>query len=228
MVSRGDPEQVNSCLEKPTQSSARPLLKYLRDEQIRVNCDELIEDSLLPRVESGERDVHKSFYDSNLVDELEASRLLVAIVTNAFLRICSERKLQRSLRNRRRTATGLEKFYSTHAQTVTIASFVERVVANVQNRSVVVSALVYMDRLCTVNRDFNLDTCNLFKTFITAVTLASKYLEDETLSQEFYRQVGLLSSVDELNELEAEYLQQIQWRLFISPEEYRSYTSLYL
>lgn len=170
-----------------------------------------------------------SLQQDDLEDETEevVSRLsdasLVVSVASMLTQLCEQNKEDGTARLDKQVDSRLGVFFSREKFPFSLDSYVERVVANVQSRSAVIIALIYIDRLFMASVDMALTMSNLYKVLIAAIVLATKYLEDEPFAQEFYRQVGGLSSVDELNTLEAEFLNQIKWRTYVSREQYNTY-----
>jgi hypothetical protein len=114
-------------------------------------------------------------------------------------------------------------FFSKQKQPFSLDSYIERVVDHVPSRPVLVTSLVLIDRLFNSNANLALSDMNVHRIVITAILLASKFLEDEPYAQEFYRQAGGVPSLEELNQLEAFFLQQLDWKIFVSRQLYSDY-----
>jgi Cyclin len=114
-------------------------------------------------------------------------------------------------------------FFSKQRQPFSLESYMERVVDHVSSRPVLVTALVLIDRLFNNNQNLALSDMNVHRIVITAILLASKFLEDEPYAQEFYRQAGGVPSIEELNQLEAFFLHQLDWKILVSGQLYADY-----
>lgn len=86
----------------------------------------------------------------------------------------------------------------------------------------VVLAVIYMDRLKRKNPDYlrSVSPCDLF---LVSMLVASKYLfddgeEEEVFNDEWANSASL--SVKELNKREREFLAAIDWRLYVTPDEF--------
>ncbi|GJN78635.1 hypothetical protein PLIIFM63780_002144 [Purpureocillium lilacinum] len=67
----------------------------------------------------------------------------------------------------------------------------------------------YIDRLCAMYREFNINSLTVHRFLITAATVAAKGLSDAFLS-------GV--RVAELKLLELEFLSRVEWRIVPDPE----------
>jgi hypothetical protein len=59
----------------------------------------------------------------------------------------------------------------------------------------------------------------LCRLLLAALTCAAKFYDDVYYSNAYYAKVGGVST-QELNQLEAAFLEIVDWRLFVTPEEY--------
>lgn len=85
-----------------------------------------------------------------------------------------------------------------------------------------VLALLYLDRLRTSNPKY-LTTVSSTDLFLVSLMVASKYLnddgeEDEVFNDEWATSGGLEKK--ELNRLELDFLSAIDWKIYVSPEDY--------
>lgn len=116
------------------------------------------------------------------------------------------------------------KFQCSYAPDVSIISYLERIrkYAKCSDCCFVIS-LIYIDRMiesCNVV----LTSLNVHRLLITSIMLAAKFMDDLFYNNAFYAKLGGVS-VLELNALEIEFLQKIQFTLFVSPESYSKYLS---
>lgn len=80
----------------------------------------------------------------------------------------------------------------------------------------------YIDRLCALYQDFNINTLTVHRFLITAATVASKGLSDLFWNNATYARVGGVR-VAELKLLEVEFLYRLEWRIVPNPEVLVSY-----
>ena len=87
--------------------------------------------------------------------------------------------------------------------------------------STLVIALIYIDRLLE-NRNIILSKYNVYRILLTAVLLAIKYNEDEIYDNSFFAKIFGVT-IKELNKLENEFLDLIEFKLFISRKTFQLY-----
>jgi len=83
-----------------------------------------------------------------------------------------------------------------------------------------VHALVYLDRFAELNPDCALSRTNVHRLFLTATVVALKYFDDVTGKNTVYARIGGIT-VRELNALEGRFLCMINWRAYVSQEDFR-------
>src|SRR5882762_4008361 len=82
-------------------------------------------------------------------------------------------------------------------------------------KSCLLLTLHYIDQICTRMPLFTLSSLTCHRFIIAAITVASKGLCDVFCANSLYAKVGGIT-VTELNMLEREFLQVIDWRLTVS------------
>lgn len=85
-----------------------------------------------------------------------------------------------------------------------------------------VTMLIYVDRLQTLCPELLLSDMNCHRIIITALVAAIKYLDDEVFSNTHYARVGGVTP-QEMNDLEINFLNAVNWDLHVSPEDYAVY-----
>uniref|UniRef100_A0A0G4F2T4 Cyclin-like domain-containing protein n=1 Tax=Chromera velia CCMP2878 TaxID=1169474 RepID=A0A0G4F2T4_9ALVE len=84
-------------------------------------------------------------------------------------------------------------------------------------------ALVYVDRVVQSSQQgFRVDALNIHRLLVTATMVAAKFYDDKFLSNEFYAQVGGVST-REVNRLESRLLSLLDYRLVVLPPELKIY-----
>jgi len=82
--------------------------------------------------------------------------------------------------------------------------------------------IIYIERLANYNPDY-LQRIPSSELFLISMMIASKYLHDEGVEDEVFNEEWAASGlvdVEHINELEAEFLQAIDWHLFVRQREF--------
>ncbi|KAJ0961972.1 hypothetical protein J5N97_029800 [Dioscorea zingiberensis] len=87
---------------------------------------------------------------------------------------------------------------------------------------VYVVAYVYMDRLSHFNPHFRISSANVHRLLITAIMVASKFLEDLNYRNSYFAEVGGLST-EEMNSLEIDFLFMMRFKLHVNVSVFESY-----
>ncbi|CBK20800.2 uncharacterized protein [Blastocystis hominis] len=82
-------------------------------------------------------------------------------------------------------------------------------------------SLIYINRVIRINR-FIINTYSVHRLILTSMMVAAKYFDDVYYTNTFYAEVGGIS-VNEINNLEVDFLCRIGFNLFVSTEEFRQY-----
>jgi hypothetical protein len=85
-----------------------------------------------------------------------------------------------------------------------------------------VAALIFLDRLCVRHTTLLITNLNVFKLFFVAVRVASKVVDLRTLNNKNFAAVGGISN-RHLNDLEAKFLIDMRFDLYIQPREFFLY-----
>lgn len=120
----------------------------------------------------------------------------------------------------------MTRFHCKYAPAMSIGDYIGRVRRFFGcEASCYVVALTYIDRLIKVKPEIVFSPLSSHRMIITAITLAAKFNEDTFYSNKYYAKVGGVP-LRELNMLEHYFLQLIDWKLQVAPEEYEVYASL--
>lgn len=114
-----------------------------------------------------------------------------------------------------------EAFFSRDRQTFNLEFYVNRLVeySNCSAAAAIVM-LVYIDRVQDKCESFFLNEINCHRVIMTGLVLGIKYMDDEVFSNAHYASVGGIG-VDEMNALEGEMLEMLNWELFVNPEWFK-------
>mmetsp|Transcript_41429 Transcript_41429/g.163142 ORF Transcript_41429/g.163142 Transcript_41429/m.163142 type:complete len:205 (-) Transcript_41429:156-770(-) len=117
-------------------------------------------------------------------------------------------------------------FYSSHKQSFSLAFYIRRLIDYCGcSNSAFVLMLVYMDRVLSSQPLIALSEYNVHRLTMTALVLATKYLEDEVRTNSYYARVGGISTMKEMNKLEGAMLSILHFDLYVDPEEFDMYQS---
>jgi len=117
----------------------------------------------------------------------------------------------------------LTRFHSRSAPGITVLDYLRRIVrfTNVE-KSCLLITLHYIDQICARMPLFTLSSLTCHRFIIASITVSSKGLCDTFCTNSLYAKVGGIS-VTELNVLEREFLQKIDWRLMCTREVLQEY-----
>lgn len=114
------------------------------------------------------------------------------------------------------------KFQSSYQPDVSIEAYLERIRRYSRcSDGCFVMALVYIDKLIE-QKDLMLSSLNVHRLLVTSVMLAAKFHDDLFYNNAYYSKLGGLS-LQELNLLEIDMLNQLNFSLYISAESYAKY-----
>lgn len=115
------------------------------------------------------------------------------------------------------------KFHSVRMPQLTIRDYLMRIAKYFQcSRECFVLCLIYIDRIVKLHPEFTICNLNIHRLLVTGVMLAAKFFDDDYYSNAYYAKVGGIRT-KEANVLECQFLQLIDWRLHVTPQEYDQY-----
>lgn len=121
------------------------------------------------------------------------------------------------------TGQRVTKFHSVRPPQLPIRDYLFRIAKYFQcSRECFVLCLVYIDRIVKLHPDFTICSLNIHRLLVTSVMLAVKFFDDVYYSNAYYAKVGGVKT-REVNILEGQFLQLIEWRLHVTPEEFDQY-----
>lgn len=85
-----------------------------------------------------------------------------------------------------------------------------------------VLCLVYIDRIVKSHPEIQVNDKTMHRLFLIGTMVAAKFHDDEYASNEYFSKVGGIAT-NELNALEAEFLELINWRLYVKGSDYDWY-----
>jgi len=106
---------------------------------------------------------------------------------------------------------------------ISLLLFIQRVMRYLPaTKELYIIALIYLDRVLAVNPDLCFTLFNAHRLFVSAILIASKFMDDLFYTNAFVSKVAGISS-EELNRLEIEFLAAIRFSLYVKPEVFQSY-----
>ena len=88
-------------------------------------------------------------------------------------------------------------------------------------KNTIILALIYIDRVCEIN-SFHLTSYNIHRILFISILTAIKYNEDSVYSNKYYSEVAGVS-LKELNSMENSFLELLDFKLFVTVEEFNKY-----
>ena len=114
------------------------------------------------------------------------------------------------------------------APSISLLMFVERMMRFLPaTKELYIVALIYLDRIVALDPEIALTLYNVHRLFISAVHVASKFLDDLFYSTSFVARVAGVPT-DELNRLEIEFLAAIRFSLCVDPSLFATYAVPFL
>lgn len=145
----------------------------------------------------------------------EIGSLLDQLITDEIKE--SKDKYRKTLFKQRHSLFSMKK-----SPLIDIESYLKRINKYLRlDDSTLILALIYIDRYCTKTKS-NLTHLNIHKVLFTSVLEAFKFNQDHSYSTEFYSKVAGIS-VKEIIEMEADFLNQIEYKLFVNEKEFNTY-----
>eukprot|EP00931_Biecheleriopsis_adriatica_P009002 TRINITY_DN110119_c0_g1_i1.p1 TRINITY_DN110119_c0_g1~~TRINITY_DN110119_c0_g1_i1.p1 ORF type:complete len:205 (-),score=31.70 TRINITY_DN110119_c0_g1_i1:69-683(-) len=115
------------------------------------------------------------------------------------------------------------KFHSVRPPQLPIRDYLLRIAKYFQcSRECFVLSLVYIDRIVKLHPDFTICSLNIHRLLVTSVMLAVKFFEDVYYSNAYYAKVGGVRT-REVNVLEGQFLQLLDWRMHVTSKEFDQY-----
>ncbi|ODV88427.1 hypothetical protein CANCADRAFT_17747, partial [Tortispora caseinolytica NRRL Y-17796] len=112
----------------------------------------------------------------------------------------------------------LTRFHSRAAPSISIRDYLWRLNRFCSlEKSILISVVFLVDLFCSKCPHFSLNSLTIHRFLITAATIASKGLCDSFCSNAYYAKIGGIT-VHELNILELELLEQVDFRIVPRPE----------
>lgn len=113
-------------------------------------------------------------------------------------------------------------FISKKIPSISVNNYIERLLKYSKTfEKIIIIILIYLDTICTKHK-INLNYFNIHKFIFAAFLVAIKFHEDEYYSISYYARLGGIS-VKEATNLEYEFMNLIDFKLFVSQDIYDKY-----
>ncbi|CAD8092441.1 unnamed protein product [Paramecium sonneborni] len=117
-------------------------------------------------------------------------------------------------------------FHTSRVPSISIQSYIQRIAKYTHCNSVCfVFALIYLDKVQEMHQNLILNSHCIHRyelVILLSIMVAIKYYDDEYFKNEYYAKVGGLS-LKEINQLEMEFLDLLNYELFIQKEVFEVY-----
>jgi hypothetical protein len=182
--------------------------------EVKQNENSLSAKDSLDRIK--EQFFAKSFNINLINEKLEIK--IIENISDLLCHICNENtnKYNNEKNNR------LEKYFLSINPSISVKDYLERLYKYTKiNSSTIVMILIYIDRLCNINK-LKLTYSIIHKLILSSMVVAIKYNEDKYYPMKFYAKLGGISLL-ELNFLELYFISLINFNLFIKKELFDKY-----
>jgi len=107
--------------------------------------------------------------------------------------------------------------------TIAMEDYVQRIADNAfMSPASLIVAMIFVDRVLARHSDLSLTELNVYKLFFVACRIASKVVEVRTLSNKNFAPIGGVD-LRHLNDLEAKFLIDIRFDVYVQPKEFVLY-----
>jgi len=114
-------------------------------------------------------------------------------------------------------------FHGSRPPAISISKYFKRLESYMKcSEECYVLALIYIDRITSRILDFKINSLCIHRLVLTGVAVAAKFSEDRYFKNSYYAKVGGISN-KEFNMLEMSFLIYLDFKLFVSAEEYEKY-----
>lgn len=130
--------------------------------------------------------------------------------------------IQENRENEHTLATTQTNFSTKKKPKISILNYLERIIKHTEVEGhTLILALTYLDKIAGL-KEVHLTENNIHRFLLISIVVSIKYNEDDYLDNKVYAQVGGIK-LEELNKLEIDFLELIDWKLFTNEEVYLQY-----
>ena len=133
--------------------------------------------------------------------------------------------LEHTANDRDSTAT---YFHTSRPPNISIRLYLKRLEDYMKcSEETYILALIYLDRITARENNFIINSYCIHRLFLSGLVVAAKFFEDKYYKNSYYSRVGGITN-SELNMLELQFLQLIDFKLFVSTDEFENYRNTLL
>ncbi|EAS03399.2 amine-terminal domain cyclin (macronuclear) [Tetrahymena thermophila SB210] len=134
---------------------------------------------------------------------------IIEIIANVLTEIIEQTDKQ--------TIQYVTNFHGKNVPSISIKEYLARIArCSHCSQECFIFALIYVDRITERHQNFIINSYNIHRLLITSIMLATKFFDDRYYNNEYYAKVGGIGN-QEINLLERDFLQLINFRLYIAP-----------
>ncbi len=164
-----------------------------------------------------ENSIHSNSFECNFSLNSKISEGIIKILNKLI-------KKNKHLLNYQKVILKQEKsiFSQNHIPEISLENYLNRIkkYTEIEDNTLIIS-LIYIDRLLQESR-LILTSYNIHRILFTSILLALKYNEDLIYEFYYYSKIAGVS-VEELSQLESEFLHLIDFNLFVEKDEFNTY-----
>eukprot|EP00467_Chlorarachnion_reptans_P010364 CAMPEP_0114489758 /NCGR_PEP_ID=MMETSP0109-20121206/2065_1 /TAXON_ID=29199 /ORGANISM="Chlorarachnion reptans, Strain CCCM449" /LENGTH=247 /DNA_ID=CAMNT_0001666301 /DNA_START=121 /DNA_END=864 /DNA_ORIENTATION=+ len=139
-----------------------------------------------------------------------------------FFLNCVERRLEDNSEDK--TQSTMTSFHSVCRPSIGIGEYIQRIAQFGRcSPKVFILAVIYIDRIVRTDESLEINNLTIHRLAITAVVVASKFLEDKYHSNAKFARIGGTSR-EELNLLELEFVFRLRFELCVTTECFEDYS----
>ncbi|CAD8101447.1 unnamed protein product [Paramecium primaurelia] len=114
-------------------------------------------------------------------------------------------------------------FHSQKIPNITLENYLIRIMRYTKcSEGCLIIGLIYLDRIQELNQELQLNNQSAHRYLIIAIVLAIKYQDDDIYKNDYYAKVGGIT-MQELNDMEKEFLELLDYQLFVQQDLYYFY-----
>jgi hypothetical protein len=178
-----------------------------------------------PLHEQNKKEEYKNPKREDSSEKIQAKESeVIQLINNIILEIIEDNK--KEIPENKVSSLPKTVFFMKNLPNIKFLEYLKRIFKYLKPEiSSMIIALIYVDRICSekTNKIVLIDN-NIFKLFLTATILAIKYNEDFYDDNAYFAKVGGIK-LKEVNVLEKEFLDLINFRMFVSVEIFDKYNN---
>lgn len=112
-------------------------------------------------------------------------------------------------------------FFSITTADISVSSYLARLLRYTKcSSSAIIYAIIYLKRVEKGDSLLTVSAYSLHRLLITSIMIAAKFVDEAWYSNSYYARVAGVSTLQEMNRLEKEFLRALDYRTYVSQEEF--------